>query len=30
MIHTAIVAVLSLDGKGVQNFNDQMRKLTDG
>jgi hypothetical protein len=30
LIHTAIVAVLSLDGKGVKNFNDQMRKLTDG
>lgn len=30
LIHSAIVAVLSLDGKGVKNFDNQLRKLTDG
>jgi hypothetical protein len=30
LIHSAIVAVLSLDGKGVENLNKQLRKLNDG
>jgi len=30
LIQSAIVAVLSLDGKGVKNFNDQLKRLTDG
>lgn len=30
LIQSAIVAVLSLDGKGVKNFNDQLQRLTDG
>jgi hypothetical protein len=30
LLHSAIVAVLSLDGKGVENLNRQLRKLTDG
>jgi hypothetical protein len=30
LIHSAIVAVLSLDGKGVDNFTQQLRRLNDG
>lgn len=30
LIHSAIVAVLASDGKGVENLNRQLKRLTDG